>query len=270
MAWAAPQWLSVTSSTVANGQSVLPQRRHDCPWLISTHETLWDMLKNILLKKSYYSPHSLISTSSTSKYIWLISVFVFMRANGFVIYWFLSNLWTVKIYKICLSVVYQNFRFSEWCCNPWMINVWHTNPTLRNLCWLYGEYVCCLRVFFSPLAYSSSFLSPPPTHYHPTLFWSSYKQRDLSHSLSHTLSLTDAYQNISNWFCLCAFCLMRPVAQALKAPLLTIEKNRGRKRAIEMRKNSISSSSTSSSPLCSSTNHTFFDSENAERLGQQM
>lgn len=127
--------------------------------------------------------------------------------------------------------------------------------------------LCVACVYFFSLTYSSSFLSPPPTHYHPTLFWSSYKQRDLSHSLSHMLSLTDAYQNISNWFCLCAFCLMRPVAQALKASLLTIEKNRGRKRAIEMRKNSISSSS---SPLCSSMNHTFFDSENAERLGQQM
>lgn len=144
-------------------------------WLISTHETLWDMLKNTLLKNRTTHLTDLttsflilkltgmtISTSSTSKYILLISVFVYLRANSFVIYWFLSNFWTVKIYKIYLSVVYQNFRFSEWCCHPWMINVWHTNPTLRNL--------CCLT-------YSSSFLSPPPTHYHPTLFWSSYKQR---------------------------------------------------------------------------------------------
>lgn len=118
--------------------------------------------------------------------------------------------------------------------------------------------MCVACMYFFSLTYSSSFLSPPPTHYHPTLFWSSYKRRELSHYLSHTPSLTDAYQNISNWFCLCAFCLMRPVAQALKASLLTIEKNRGRKRAIQMRKNSIPSSSSSSSPLCSSTNHTFF------------
>lgn len=85
------------------------------------------------------------------------------------------------------------------------------NSKLRNLLWLCGGYVfvACECIFF-PLTYSSSFSSPPPTRYQPTLFWPSYEQRDLSHSILRMLSLANTYQNILNWFCLCTFCFFSP------------------------------------------------------------
>lgn len=104
-----------------------------------------------------------------------------------------------------------------------MINAWQTNLSLRNLSGYYSEYVfvCCLHVFFF-FSYLQLSLSPPPAHYiirHQSVFH--------LHSVIFLAEfLTEAYQNILNWLCLCAFCILRPVAEALKASLLAIEKKK--------------------------------------------
>ena len=82
--------------------------------------------------------------------------------------------------------------------------------------------LCVACMYFFP-SYLQLPLSPPPAHYiirHHSVF-------HLHTVIFLAQFLKDAYQNILNWLCLCAFCFLRPVAEALKASLLAIE---GKKR----------------------------------------
>lgn len=80
---------------------------------------------------------------------------------------------------------------------------------MPNWATVLSQWWMCLRCpwvclsFFS-LTYSTSFSSPPPLHWQPTLFRSSYEQHDFSLSILHMLSLTKTSQNILNWFCFCS------------------------------------------------------------------
>lgn len=158
----------------------------------------------------------------------------------------------------------------------------HLNPKLRNLLWLCGGYVSvgceCIFFFSPPLTYSSSFSSPPPTRYQPTLSWPSYEQRDLSHSILRMLSLAKhipKYSKLVLPLHLLDCFFFRPLCfEPSKALFYSHrEKNAGRKkRAIEIKTSSVPSSASFSfsSLLSPSTSHILFNSKNAERLGQRM
>ena len=126
-----------------------------------------------------------------------------------------------------------------------LIHVWHTDSSVRNLCWLYGEYVLCVlpewMFFFSYLQFILLIPSPhpltPSSPFHTV--WSSLAlSPSLTVSLSLIVSLSHTRRNILNWLCLCVFCFFETRSSSPQGlSLSAIEKNRGRERAIEMKKN---------------------------------
>lgn len=97
------------------------------------------------------------------------------------------NIYISGVFKFDIFL-FLKFKFLEQCCQPWMINAWHTNPSLRDLWWLYGEHVsvCSLSVFFLLLTVFPSYPLPPHTN---TLHYSVlhiHSMISLTLSLSHT------------------------------------------------------------------------------------
>lgn len=107
-----------------------------------------------------------------------------------------------------LFIIVFFFYYScvQCCCNLLRVKCRSLNAKLSNpaISMVNVSSVRMSMSLFFPLTYSSSFSSPPPLHWQPTLFRSSYEQHYFSLSIFSMLSLTNTSQNILNWFCFCS------------------------------------------------------------------
>lgn len=91
----------------------------------------------------------------------------------------------------------SHFKFSEWRCHPSVINAWHTNPSLGNLCWLWWICLCVLPVCISFLLLTILPSYPLP-QYTITLCHSVlYIHSVISHTFFHTHCLSQKRTKIS-------------------------------------------------------------------------